>query len=82
MPKRPDRKLLGVYMPNEDWENLTLLAYIYQLKNKDSDNRSLAGSKSKIMIEAFREYLKNHPELEEEIKRARQAIHMKEGEKA
>ena len=82
MPKRPDRKLVGVYMPYEDWENLTLLAYIYQLKNKDSDNRSLTSSKSKIMIEAFREHLKNHPELEEEIKRARQAILMKEGEKA
>lgn len=82
MPKRPDRKLVGVYMPYEDWENLTLLAYIYQLENKDSDNRSLAGSKSKIMIEAFREYLKNHPKLEEEIKKARQVFHFEEGERA
>ena len=80
MPKRPDRKLVGVYMPNEDWEKLVLLAYIYQLKNRG--NRSLAGSKSKIMIEAFREFLKNHPELEKEIESARQAIHMEEGEKA
>jgi len=80
VPKRPDRKLVGVYMPYEDWEKLVLLAYIYQLKNRG--NRSLSSSKSKIMIEAFREYLRNHPELEEEIESARQAFHIEEGEKA
>jgi hypothetical protein len=79
---RPARKLVGVYMPYEDWEKLVLLAYIYQPKNRDSGNRSLASSKSKIMVEAFEEYLRNHPELEKNIERARQAFHIEEGEKA
>jgi len=82
VPDRPARKLVGVYMPYEDWEKLALLAYVRQLKNSASGRRGLTDTKSRIMVEAFEEYLRNHPELEKEIRQARQAFHIEEGGKA
>jgi len=82
VPDRPAKRLVGIYMPYEDWEKLELLAFARQLENGGSGIRSLASSKSRIMVEAFREYLKNHPELEKMIEEARQAFHIEEGEKA
>ena len=82
MPDRPAKKLVGIYMPYEEWEKLVLLAYVRQLENRDSATGAWASSKSRIMIEAFEEFLRNHPDLVKKIEIARQTFHIEEGEKA
>jgi len=69
-------KIICAYASYDLWEKLTLLAYVRQLEGKASGDRTLAATKSRIILEALKEYFERHKELEKEIARAKEVYHV------
>jgi hypothetical protein len=69
-------KEICAYVPYDIWEKLTLLAYVRQLEGRASGDRTLAATKSRIILEALKEHFERHPELEKEIARAKEVYHV------